>query len=136
MQQDSENNLTSPCYLKKNWLLRQFFMKWLSDIYLDAHTIAGGNAQCGRNQKLVKIHNPSTGANIKATQIAQNKMIRMVENVSLKEHFKSVDMLKKNGLLSVNQLVAQIKLTEAWKSINIEDYPVKLENNQTMRQTC
>ena len=72
---------------------------------------------------------------MRATQVAQNKMIRMVENVSLKDHIKSADMLTKNGLLSVNQLAAQIKITEAWKSLNIENYSVKMENNQLNRQT-
>ena len=36
-------------------------------------------------------------------------------------------MLEKFGLLSVNQLSAQIQLREVWKSINCEDYPMKLE---------
>ena len=36
-------------------------------------------------------------------------------------------MLEKFGLLSVNQLAAQIKLREVWKSIYCEDYPIKLE---------
>ena len=76
-----------------------------------------------------------TGEHMRSTQIAQNKMIRMVENVSLKEHIKSADMLKKNNLLSVNQLAAQIKITEAWKSINVPDYSIHLENNQAKRQT-
>ena len=57
-------------------------------------------------------------------------MIRMVDNVSLKEHIKSADLLQKYGLLSVNQLAAQIKLLEAWKSVNLENYPIQMENNQ------
>ena len=36
-------------------------------------------------------------------------------------------MLEKFQLLSVNQLAAEIKLTETWKSINIEGCPIKLE---------
>ena len=76
-----------------------------------------------------------SSAGMKAAQVAQNKMIRMVENVSLKEHIPSRNMLEKNGLLSVNQLAAQIKLTEVWKSINTNDYPIELENNQVKRQT-
>ena len=35
-------------------------------------------------------------------------------------------MLEKFNLLSVNQLSAQIKLKEVWKSLNCEDYPIKL----------
>ena len=36
-------------------------------------------------------------------------------------------MLEKFNLLSVNQLSAQIKLNEVWKSVNCEGYPIKLE---------
>ena len=57
-------------------------------------------------------------------------MIRMVDNVSLKEHIKSADLLQKYGLLSVNQMEAQIKLLEARKSVNLENYPIQMENNQ------
>ena len=32
-------------------------------------------------------------------------------------------------MLSVNQLAASIKLTEAWKTCNIEEYPLQLEKN-------
>ena len=35
--------------------------------------------------------------------------------------------LKKFNLLSVNQLAAQIKLQEVWKSINIEKYGIILD---------
>jgi hypothetical protein len=36
-------------------------------------------------------------------------------------------MLNKFKLLSVNQLSAQIKLKEVWKSLNCPNYPTKLE---------
>ena len=36
-------------------------------------------------------------------------------------------MLDKFDLLSVNQLAAQIKLQEVWKSINVEGYAIQLE---------
>ena len=36
-------------------------------------------------------------------------------------------MLEKFNLLSVNQLAAQIKLNEVWKSTNLEGYPIQLE---------
>ena len=37
--------------------------------------------------------------------------------------------LQNLNMLSVNQLAASIKLTEAWKMGNIEDYPLQLEKN-------
>ena len=48
-------------------------------------------------------------------------------NVPLAEKVSIKSMLEKFGLLSVNQLAAQIKLREVWKSIYCEDYPIKLE---------
>ena len=39
----------------------------------------------------------------------------------------STDSLhKKFGMLSVNQLNAQIKLLEVWKALNVVDYPLKV----------
>ena len=66
---------------------------------------------------------------MKAIQIAQNKMLRMVEGVSLKDHVTSASLLLKHNLPSTNQLAGQIKLLEAWKSINIDNYPFKMELN-------
>ena len=34
-------------------------------------------------------------------------------------------MLKKFNMLSVNQMNAQIKLSEMWKSVHINNYPIK-----------
>ena len=39
---------------------------------------------------------------------------------------------EKTGFLSVNQLAASIKLSEVWKSTNIENYPVHLEPNNVL----
>ena len=36
-------------------------------------------------------------------------------------------LLKKFNLLSVNQLNANVKLVEIWKALNLEDYPLKIE---------
>ena len=36
---------------------------------------------------------------------------------------------KKSDLLSVNQLAASVKILEAWKSLNINNYPIILEPN-------
>ena len=69
---------------------------------------------------------------MKAAQTAQNKMIRMV-GVSLKEHIPSKTLLAKHNLPSVNQLAGEIKLIEAWKSINITDYPFRMERNYQNR---
>ena len=39
-------------------------------------------------------------------------------------------MLARFDILSVNQLAAQIKLTEAWKAMKDEEYPVKLRREK------
>ena len=80
------------------------------------------------NQVRLKPEDPSNSL-LDAVQVAQNKMLRMLDRVSLREHVTSLSLLKKYNLPSVNQLAAQIKLTECWKIDNIKHYPLKLENN-------
>ena len=36
-------------------------------------------------------------------------------------------MLEKHNMLSINQLNAQIKLTEIWKAVKDEDHPFKIQ---------
>ena len=62
--------------------------------------------------------------NMKAAQVAQNKLLRLLNNVSLKDKVSTINLVKHSGLLSVNQLAASIKLTEVWKSLNIPNYPI------------
>ena len=61
----------------------------------------------------------------------RNKMLRMVEGVSLKDHITSKLLLDKHKLPSVNQLNGEIKLLEAWKAIHVNNYPFKMEPNNT-----
>ena len=72
--------------------------------------------------------------NMKAAQTAQNKMLRMMEGVSLKEHVTSLSLRQKYNIPSVNQLAGEIKLMEAWKSVNIHSYPFQMEENEPNRQ--
>ena len=66
-------------------------------------------------------------------QVAQNKMLRMLDRVSLKEHVTTLSLLKKYKLPSVNQLAALIKQVECWKMEHIDLYPLKLEPNNPNR---
>ena len=59
----------------------------------------------------------------------------MIERVSLKEHVPSQNLREKYGLPSVNQLAAEIKIIEAWKSINIQGYPFQMEPANPDRNT-
>ena len=71
----------------------------------------------------------------KAAQVAQNKMLRMLDRVSLTEHIPSKALREKYDIPSVNQLSAEIKLTESWKSVHIDGYPFQLEPNNPSRDT-
>ena len=64
--------------------------------------------------------------NIKTTQIAQNKMLRLLDGSRVKDKRTTKDMLEKFEILSINQTIAQIKLTEAWKASKDDNYPIKL----------
>ena len=66
---------------------------------------------------------------MQSTQVAQNKMLRLLNNSTLADRTHTADLLNKANMLSVNQLAASIKLTEAWKACNITDYPIQLDKN-------
>ena len=42
-------------------------------------------------------------------------------------------LLSKQSMLSVNQVAAQIKLTEMWKANNVEKFPIKVNKRTTMQ---
>ena len=54
----------------------------------------------------------------------------MLNNSKIKDRVSTSSMPVKFKLLSVNQLAGEIKLTESWKSINIEKYPIELIKNE------
>ena len=74
-------------------------------------------------------------ANMKSLQVAQNKMLRMMNGTSLKEHITTSSLLEKFNLPSVNQLAAEIKIMETWKIMNVAEYPIEVWPNEPNRQT-
>ena len=50
-------------------------------------------------------------------QKVQNKLVRFLNNVSLKEHQSTESLLEKSNMLSVNRINAQTKITEVWKAL-------------------
>jgi hypothetical protein len=52
-------------------------------------------------------------------QKAHNKMLRTLCKLRIKDKISIESMLSNQNMLSVNQLNAQIKLTEMWKAANI-----------------
>ena len=57
-------------------------------------------------------------------QITQNRMVRFLNNSTISDKISNKEIFLKNNLLSVNQLNCQIKLTEVWKSVNNQNYPL------------
>ena len=64
-------------------------------------------------------------SNMEKLQKTQNKLVRTLENVRIKDKNRSSEMLTKNSMLSVNQTLAQIKLTELWKATHTDNNPLK-----------
>ena len=62
-----------------------------------------------------------------ALQKMQNKLLRLLNNVNLMDKISLKILLQRIGGLSVNQINAQIKLTEIWKYNNIENYPLNIK---------
>ena len=62
---------------------------------------------------------------VNEAQKSQNKLLRILSNKKLSDRVSTKKLLESNQMLSVNQLSAQIKLTEMWKAKYVEDYPIK-----------
>ena len=56
--------------------------------------------------------------------------VKITRGCTLKDRKLTKSLLEKYKLLSVNQLAANIRLIEAWKSVHIKNYPVQLEPNK------
>ena len=54
-------------------------------------------------------------------------MLRTINGSKVRDRVSVKSMLAKFDLLSVNQLAAQIKLTEVWKAKNVENYALSLD---------
>ena len=64
---------------------------------------------------------------MKSLQLTQNRLLRTLNGTKISDKISTQSMLNTFQLLSVNQLAAEIKLIETWKSINLEDNPIQLE---------
>ena len=63
-------------------------------------------------------------------RVSQNKLLRLLNNTNLRDGISTEELLLKSGLQSVNQLAANIKILEVWKSLNVKDYLIGLEPNK------
>ena len=64
---------------------------------------------------------------MKDLQISQNKMLRLLNNSRICDKISTASLLVKFNMMSVNQINAQIKLSEMWKAVRDEDHPFNLE---------
>ena len=64
---------------------------------------------------------------LKAIQLVLNKLLRLLNGTKVKDLVSTKSMLDKFGILSINQLNAQVKLLEIWKALNLEDYPLQIK---------
>ena len=64
---------------------------------------------------------------MKTLQLTQNRLLRSLNRTRVCDKVSTQIMLDKFQLLSVNQLAAEIKLLEVWKSINVEGSPIDLD---------
>jgi len=60
-------------------------------------------------------------------QRAQNKMLRVLDGSQIVDQKSTKRLLEEQNMLSVNQMAAQIKLTEMWKATNDPQYPIKMK---------
>ena len=63
---------------------------------------------------------------MKTLQLTQNRLLRTLNKTRVTDKVSIKLMLEKFKLLSVNQLSAEIKLIEVWKSINVGGCPISL----------
>ena len=73
------------------------------------------------------VDSDTTSKLMKDLQISQNKMLRLLNNSRISDKISTATLLTKFNMLSVNQINAQIKLSEMWKAVNNEDHPFNLE---------
>ena len=57
-------------------------------------------------------------------QRVQNKLVRFLNNAKLKDNVHANYLLNQLNMLSVNQMNAQIKLMEVWKTLNLNQSPL------------
>ena len=72
------------------------------------------------------VQDPQQG-DLQDIQVMQNKMLRLLNGTKMVDKISTKTLLSNLNMLSVNQMNAQIKITEAWKASHDQDYPLKIE---------
>ena len=68
----------------------------------------------------IKESDPEPSA-IKGVKVVFNDMLRLLNGVARKDKVSIASMLSKLGWLSINQLVAEVRLVEVWKALNTKN---------------
>ena len=63
-------------------------------------------------------------------QRSQNKMLRILDGALVSDRKSTKTLLDNQNMLSVNQIAAQIKLTEMWKASDDPQYPIKMKTRE------
>ena len=63
-------------------------------------------------------------------QRSQSKMLRILDGALVLDRKSTKTLLDNQNMLSVNQIAAQIKLTEMWKASNDPQYPIKMKTRK------
>ena len=72
-------------------------------------------------------------AELMAIQKVQNKLLRLLTNTKISDRVSNAELLERVGMLSVNQINAQIKLGELWKATHYETYPTKFTRQNELQ---
>jgi hypothetical protein len=64
-------------------------------------------------------------------QGSQNKTLRILDGTLVSDRKSTKTLLDNLNMLSVNQIAAQIKLTEMWKASNDPQYPIKMKTRES-----
>ena len=78
----------------------------------------------------------STQGDLGAIQKVQNKMLRLINGKRLMDKISTKALLENVSMLSVNQMNAQIKITEVWKAVHDVKHPLKIEKVAHDSRSC
>ena len=81
--------------------------------------------------KIRWLDSDSTPKLLKDLQLSQNKMLRLLNGSRISDRISTASILTKFNMLSVNQINAQIKLSEMWKAVNDNDHPFNISKRES-----
>ena len=115
----------------KNFVNREALIKVANSIFVSK--IRYGLQLIGK----VRLSNDdTTQGDIEAIQMVQNKMVRLINGCRLLDKISTKRLLNNVNMLSVNQINAQIKISEVWKAEHVPNHPLKIEKVNHESSAC